>query len=113
MKIRNKNGRIQAAFSAFDTLPGLRISATFHSLFGSTINPLDKYCPDLLRRQIGAVSHILLSRTRCSASSAVHRRAGTVPDTGVRYGPGSAAHRSAKSYALRCVRGTRTRIQTV
>jgi hypothetical protein len=35
------------------------------------------------------------------------RRAGTVPSTGVRYGPGSAAHRFAKSYALRCVRGTR------
>ena len=34
------------------------------------------------------------------------RRAGTVPNTGVRYGPGSAAHRFAKSYALRCVRGT-------
>src|ERR1700709_1881185 len=30
------------------------------------------------------------------------RRAGTVPSSGVRYGPGSAAHR----YALRCVRGT-------
>jgi hypothetical protein len=26
---------------------------------------------------------------------------------GVRDGPGSAAHRFAKSYALRCVRGTR------
>src|SRR3954471_4172143 len=37
------------------------------------------------------------------------RRAGTVPNTGVRYGPGSAAHRFAKSYALRCVRGTRRR----
>src|SRR4051794_20887775 len=36
------------------------------------------------------------------------RRAGTVPDAGVRYGPGSAAHRFAKSYALRCARGTRT-----
>src|SRR4051812_21534398 len=35
-----------------------------------------------------------------------HRRAGTVPDTGARYGPGSAAHRFAKSYALRRVRGT-------
>jgi hypothetical protein len=34
------------------------------------------------------------------------RRAGTVPNTGVRYGPGSAAHRFAKSYALHCVRGT-------
>src|SRR5436853_2921428 len=45
------------------------------------------------------------------------RRIGTVPNTGVRYGPGSAAHRHsaskarvkalmAKSYALRCVRGT-------
>ena len=34
------------------------------------------------------------------------RRAGTVTNTGARYGPGSAAHRSAKSYALRYVRGT-------
>ena len=34
------------------------------------------------------------------------RRAGTVPNAALRYGPGSAAHRSAKSYALRCVRGT-------
>src|SRR6202051_5004381 len=33
------------------------------------------------------------------------RRAGTVPNAGLRYGPGSAAHRSAKCYALRCVRG--------
>jgi hypothetical protein len=57
MKIRNKNGRIQTAFSAFDTLPGLRISATLLSLFGPTINPLDKYCPALFRRQIGAGRH--------------------------------------------------------
>ena len=35
------------------------------------------------------------------------RRAGTVPNAVLRYGPGSAAHRFAKSYALRCVRGTR------
>jgi hypothetical protein len=34
------------------------------------------------------------------------RRAGTVSNTGARYGPGSAAQRFAKSYALRCVRGT-------
>ena len=34
------------------------------------------------------------------------RRAGTVPSAGALYGPGSAAHRFAKSYALRCVRGT-------
>src|SRR4051794_9416041 len=34
------------------------------------------------------------------------RRAGTIPTAGVRYGPGSAAHRFAKGYALRCVRGT-------
>src|SRR4051794_35673278 len=34
------------------------------------------------------------------------RRAGTVQGAGVRYGPGCAAHRFAKSYALRCVRGT-------
>ena len=36
------------------------------------------------------------------------RRPGTVPNAGVRYGPGSAAHRFAKCYALRCVRGTVT-----
>jgi hypothetical protein len=35
------------------------------------------------------------------------RRAGTVPNTGARYGPGSAAHRAVKNGALRCVRGTR------
>ena len=29
-----------------------------------------------------------------------------MPNTGVRNDPGSAAHRFAKSYALRCVRGT-------
>jgi hypothetical protein len=34
------------------------------------------------------------------------RRAGTVANAGVRYGPGSAAHRFAKSCALRRVRGT-------
>jgi hypothetical protein len=45
------------------------------------------------------------------------RRAGTIPSAGVRYGPGSAAHRHSasktrvdalmtKSYALRCVLGT-------
>ena len=40
------------------------------------------------------------------------RRAGTVPSTGVRYGPGSAAHHAAKGgAALRCVRGTQVRIQ--
>jgi hypothetical protein len=34
------------------------------------------------------------------------RRTGIVKNTALRYGPGSAAHRSAKSYALRRVRGT-------
>src|SRR3954470_11315788 len=34
------------------------------------------------------------------------RRAGIVPDSGVPYGPGSAAHQAAKSGPLRCVRGT-------
>jgi hypothetical protein len=33
----------------------------------------------------------------------------TIPGTGVRYGPGFAAHRFAKSGALRCVRGMVTR----
>jgi len=32
MKIRNKKGRIQAAFSAFDTFPGPLDSATLLSL---------------------------------------------------------------------------------
>src|SRR3954469_23511214 len=41
-----------------------------------------------------------------SPCEAVLRRTGTLPEAGARYGPGSAAHRSAKSYALRCVRGT-------
>src|SRR5437764_1259056 len=36
------------------------------------------------------------------------RRVGTVPNTGVLYGPGSAAHHAAKCGALRCVRGTTT-----
>ena len=44
------------------------------------------------------------SRARCGILHAL-RRAGTVPNAGVRYGPGSAAHRSAKCYALRGVRG--------
>jgi hypothetical protein len=34
------------------------------------------------------------------------RRTGTVPNAGVRDGPGSAAHHAAKGGALRCVRGT-------
>src|SRR3954470_5042687 len=52
------------------------------------------------------------------------RRAGTVPNTGACYGPGSAAHRHsasktrvnalmAKSYALRCVRGTAYPFRTI
>ena len=47
-----------------------------------------------------------VSRTRSGILHAAPREAGTVPNTGARHGPGSAAHRSAKSYALRCVRGT-------
>src|ERR1700733_10846276 len=35
------------------------------------------------------------------------RRTGTVPNAGVRDGPGSAAHQAAKSGPLRCVRGTK------
>jgi hypothetical protein len=46
-----------------------------------------------------------VSRTRCGILHAA-RRAGTLPDSGVRYGPGSAAHHAAKSGALRCVRRT-------
>src|SRR5205085_1866538 len=37
---------------------------------------------------------------------ALLRRTGTAPNTGVRYGPGSAAHHAVKNGALRCVRGT-------
>src|SRR5882724_79534 len=47
MKIKNKNGRSHAAFSAFDRPPGLCGSAKFLSrvdrLCGE-INPLDNYC---------------------------------------------------------------------
>ena len=46
-----------------------------------------------------------MSRTRCGILMP-RRRAGTVPTTGVRYGPGSAAHHAVKNGALRCVRGT-------
>src|ERR1700733_10948360 len=60
MKIRSKNGRIHTAFSAFDTLPGPLGSTTLLSLFAETINPLDKYCPDLLRRRIGAVQAVIV-----------------------------------------------------
>src|SRR5258705_492222 len=54
MKIRNKNGRIHGAFSAFDTPPGPSGSATLRSLafsFRAQINPLDKYCLVFLLRQ--------------------------------------------------------------
>src|SRR3984893_19581016 len=47
MKIRNRNGLIHAAFSAFDTAEGPFASATPRSLvirFRRQINPLDKYC---------------------------------------------------------------------
>jgi hypothetical protein len=47
MNIRNRNGRIHAAFSVFDTLPAPFGSATLRSLdhrFQREINPLDKYC---------------------------------------------------------------------
>jgi len=40
------------------------------------------------------------------------RRAGTVTNAGVRYGPGSAAHHAAKCGALRCVRGTQEACMT-
>ena len=43
---------------------------------------------------------------RCAAFFMPLRTAGTVTKASCRYGPGSAAHRSAKGYALRCVRGT-------
>src|SRR6476646_986956 len=54
MKIRNRNGRIHGAFSAFDTPPGPFGSATLRSLvfrFQTQINPLDKYCLVFLLRQ--------------------------------------------------------------
>jgi hypothetical protein len=48
----------------------------------------------------------LLCPGRDAGLFALLRRTATVPTTGVRYGPGSAAHHAAKSGALRCVRGT-------
>jgi hypothetical protein len=48
-----------------------------------------------------------VSRTRLTAFFMPLRRAGTHSSVSVcRMGPGSAAHRFAKSYALRCVRDT-------
>src|ERR1700750_3285369 len=41
-----------------------------------------------------------------SSCAALLRRTGTLPDSGVRYGPGSAAHHAVKNGALRCVRDT-------
>jgi len=58
MKIRNKNGLIHAAFSAFDTPPGPFGSTTLASLgyrFScKEINPLDKYCLAVSHRQMSA-----------------------------------------------------------
>src|SRR6266496_5353577 len=50
MKIRNRNGRTHAAFSALDTTFGAFNSATLlsrlaGSCFREEINLLDKYCP--------------------------------------------------------------------
>jgi hypothetical protein len=42
---------------------------------------------------------------RAALRGVMLRRTGTVPSTGVRYGPGSAAHHAVKNGALRCVRG--------
>jgi hypothetical protein len=44
---------------------------------------------------------------RVALREALLRRAGTVPNTGVRYGPGSAAHHAVKNGALHCVRGSK------
>src|ERR1700737_1721339 len=55
MKIRNKKGRIHAAFSALDIPPGPFGSATLRSLVYRLfvqINPLDKYCLGLSGRRI-------------------------------------------------------------
>src|ERR1700754_586805 len=56
-----------------------------------------------------AVMHTLVSRARCSARFALLRRAGTVPATGVRYGPGSAAHYAAERAAQCDASGARER----
>src|SRR4051812_31076502 len=47
-----------------------------------------------------------VSRARCGILHAASQNRDRTK-LGVRDGPGSAAHRSAKSYALRCVRGAR------
>src|SRR6202022_816915 len=55
MKIRNRKGRIHAAFSAFDTPPRPFGSANFSLprslVFLAQINLLDKYCLALSERQ--------------------------------------------------------------
>ena len=52
------------------------------------------------------ISAALVSRARCSAFRAASQNRDRTKHH-ARYGPGSAAHRSAKCYALRCVRGTK------
>src|SRR5258707_15683663 len=58
MKIRNRNGRSHAAFSALDTMLGPFASATSRSLAGflfrGEINPLDKYWQVAFVRQFAA-----------------------------------------------------------
>jgi len=44
---------------------------------------------------------------RGAAFFTLRRRAGTVANAALRYGPGLAAHHAAKSGALRSIRGTR------
>src|ERR1043166_4248391 len=55
----------------------------------------------------------VVSRARCSTPplrGVMLRRTGSAHGSEVRDDPGSAAHRSAKCYALRCARGTRAEI---
>src|ERR1700740_2909098 len=52
MKIRNRNGRIHAAFSAFDTVPWALGSGKFRTLiyrlYADKFNPLDNYWQAIL-----------------------------------------------------------------
>src|SRR4051812_25967937 len=69
--------------------------------------PVSGAAPSLYPALSDACSELSTSRfPGAMRRAALLRRTGIVPNTGVRYGPGSAAHHAVKNGALRCVRGT-------
>jgi hypothetical protein len=57
MKIRNKNGRIHAAFSAFDTAPGFCGSTNFLSLLIGFVEKLTRWIITVQRFREVQITH--------------------------------------------------------